>query len=195
MPPVQAPVGSAYPARPPRRWVVRGVVSLAVIVVLWIGLCYQVVENPTVVTHPGPADAIVVLGPATSARTDAALALARQGLSHVLVLSNATTHRHATQVCDHPPAGWTLICFVPEPGTTRGEAEYVRDLAARYGWTNLIVVTSRFHISRARLILKRCLSGALQLVAAPESISVGQWLYQYAYQSAGYLRAAVHTDC
>jgi uncharacterized SAM-binding protein YcdF (DUF218 family) len=183
------------PSRRVRRWAVRGAISLAVIVVLWLGLCYQVVENPTVVTHPGPADAIVVLGPATSARTDAALALARQGLSHVLVLSNATTHQHATQVCNHPPAGWSVTCFVPEPGTTRGEAEYVRDLAARYGWTNLIVVTSRFHISRARLILKRCLSGEVQLVAAPESISVGQWLYQYAYQSAGYVRAALHTDC
>jgi hypothetical protein len=166
-----------------------------VIVVLWIGLCYQVVENPTVVAHPTNADAIVVLGPATSARTDAAVALARQGRSHILVLSNATTHTHATQLCDHPPTGWTLICFVPEPGTTRGEAEYVRTLAARYGWTNLIVVTSRFHISRARLLLKRCLNGAVQMVAAPESISVGQWLYQYAYQSAGYVRAAAHTDC
>ena len=165
------------------------------LVVLWAGLCYQVVENPSVVSHPTEADAIVVLGPATSARTDAAAALARQGLSHVLVLSNASGYAHARQLCTQPPAGWNLTCFVPEPGTTRGEAEYVRTLAQRYGWTNLIVVTSRFHISRARLILKRCLSGRLQMVAAPESISVGDWLYQYAYQSAGYVRAAAHTDC
>ena len=82
-----------------------------------------------------------------------------------------------------------------EPDTTRGEAEYVRGLAQSRGWTNIIAVTSRYHISRAQLILKRCLSGRLQMVAAHESISPATWAYQYVYQSGGYLRAAVHPDC
>jgi uncharacterized SAM-binding protein YcdF (DUF218 family) len=178
-----------------RRWSLRLSVAFVVVVALWTGLCYQVVQNPTVITHPTKVDAIVVLGPATSARTDKAVALARQGLSHVLVLSNATTYAHASTLCQNPPTGWSITCFIPSPGTTRGEAEYVQGLAARYGWTNLIVVTSRFHISRARLILKRCFTGRLQLVAASEPVSVAEWAYQYAYQSAGYVRAALHTDC
>jgi uncharacterized SAM-binding protein YcdF (DUF218 family) len=180
---------------PTRRWTVRVAITLGLLVAVWLGLCYQVVQNPQVVEHPGVADAIVVLGPATNDRTDAAVALMRQGRAHTLVISNAWTHRRATQLCNDPPTGWTLICFLPAPDTTRGEAEYVRGLALARGWSNVIAVTSRYHISRAELILKRCLSGRLQMVAAPESINVAQWLYQYAYQSGAYVRAALHPDC
>jgi uncharacterized SAM-binding protein YcdF (DUF218 family) len=135
-----------------RRVTIRVAIAAAVIVVLWIGLSYQVVQNPSVVEHPSPADAIVVLGPATNDRIAEAVALARQNVSHVIVVS---AHR----------------------------------------WSNLVVVTSRYHISRARLIFKRCFTGRLQMVAAPENINPAQWLYQYFYQSAGYLRAAVQTGC
>jgi uncharacterized SAM-binding protein YcdF (DUF218 family) len=175
--------------------VVRTSVSLLVAFVLWTGVCYQVVQNPAVVTHPVAADAIIVLGPSTNARTDTAMALVQQGLSHNLVLSNVGGYSRATRLCNDPPAGWSVVCFVPDPGTTRGEAQYVQRLAAEHDWTNLIVVTSRVHVSRARLILKRCLSGRLQMVAAHESISPAQWAYQYVYQSAGFLRAAVHPSC
>jgi len=178
-----------------RRWTVRVAVTLGALFALWVGICYQVVQNPRVVQHPTAADAIVVLGPATTSRTDAAVALMRQGLAHTLVISNAWTHQRASQLCDDPPTGWTLICFLPAPDTTRGEAEYVRGVARAHGWTSIIAVTSMYHISRASLILKRCLSGQLQMVAARESINPAQWLFQYAYQSGAYLRAALHTDC
>jgi uncharacterized SAM-binding protein YcdF (DUF218 family) len=178
-----------------RRWTVRVAITLGLLFAVWLGLCYQVVQNPQVVEHPAVADAIVVLGPATADRTDAAVALMKQGRAHTLVISNAWTHPRATQVCSNPPTGWTVICFLPAPDTTRGEAEYVRGLALARGWSNVIAVTSRYHISRAELIFKRCLSGRLQMVAAPESINVAQWLYQYAYQSGAYVRAALHPDC
>jgi uncharacterized SAM-binding protein YcdF (DUF218 family) len=174
---------------------IRVAIAAAVVALLWIGLSYQVVQNPTVVDHPSAADAIVVLGPATDDRIAEAVALARQGVSHVIVVSNEWTHRPAVQLCSNPPAGWTLLCFIPSPDTTRGEAEYVRNLVSARGWSNLAVVTSRYHISRARLILKRCFTGRLQMVAAHESINPAQWLYQYFYQSGGYLRAAVSTSC
>jgi uncharacterized SAM-binding protein YcdF (DUF218 family) len=174
---------------------IRVAVGVAVAVLLWIGMSYQVVQNPTVVEHPSAADAIVVLGPATDDRIAEAVTLARQSVSHVIVVSNEWSHRSAMQLCANPPSGWTLLCFIPSPDTTRGEAEYVRNLVSARGWSNLAVVTSRYHISRARLIIKRCFTGRLQMVAAPESINPAQWLYQYFYQSAGYLRAAVTTSC
>ncbi|WP_081738006.1 ElyC/SanA/YdcF family protein [Arthrobacter sp. H41] len=41
------------------------------------------------------------------------------------------------------------ICFTPEPLTTRGEARSGSRLAQDNGWEKVIVVTSRYHSSRA----------------------------------------------
>ena len=178
-----------------RRWLVRTSVAVVVIIVLWLGVCLQVVQNPSVVAHPSAADAILVLGGATDARVTEAVDLADQGLSHVLVLSNPSAYHKARALCRTPPTGWTVICFHPSPNTTQGEAEYISRLAAQQGWSSIITITSRYHISRARLILKRCLTGRLQMVSDHETISLGNWLYQFAYQSAGYLKAAFDTSC
>jgi uncharacterized SAM-binding protein YcdF (DUF218 family) len=178
-----------------RRWSVRLAIAFGVIIALWLGLCYQVIQNPSVVTHPSAADAIFVLGGSTDPRTEEAIDLANEGVSHVLVLSNAIPNPKATELCEHPPAGWTLICFRPSPNTTQGEAEFLGRLAAEKGWTKIVAITSRYHISRARLLIKRCVGGRLQMVSDHETIGAGQWLYQYAYQSVGYLKAALHPGC
>jgi uncharacterized SAM-binding protein YcdF (DUF218 family) len=176
------------------RWLVRVVIAVVVVLALWAGLLYQVVQNPAVAT-PTKADAVVVLGPATADRVTEAVALMDHGLAHTLVISNARGHAKADALCHNPPTGWTVICFVPEPDTTRGEAEHIRGLVAAQGWSTLIVVTSRYHVSRARLIVKRCFNGQLEVVAAPEDVTFVQWVYQYAYQSLGYIRAALHPRC
>jgi uncharacterized SAM-binding protein YcdF (DUF218 family) len=59
----------------------------------------------------------------------------------------------------------------------------------------VVVVTSTYHVSRARLIFDRCLDGRLYLVAARRHISLGTWAYQYLYQTGGYVKAALQPDC
>ena len=68
-------------------------------------------------------------------------------------------------------------------------------MAAQYGWRTVIVVTFRPHISRARFILEHCFDGELVMVASPAHISLLSWAYQYVYQTAGYLRAALQPEC
>jgi uncharacterized SAM-binding protein YcdF (DUF218 family) len=54
----------------------------------------------------------------------------------------------------------------PEPYSTRGEARLAARLARARGWDSLVVVTSRFHLFRARKLFERCFEGRLAFVGA-----------------------------
>jgi uncharacterized SAM-binding protein YcdF (DUF218 family) len=91
--------------------------------------------------------------------------------------------------CPPPTAGIRTICFDPNPGNTRGEAEYVGALARRNGWRSLIVVAIRPQAVRAQLLLSRCFSGQVYVATAP--IPWGNWPYQVAYGWGALVKAAL----
>jgi uncharacterized SAM-binding protein YcdF (DUF218 family) len=97
--------------------------------------------------------------------------------------------------CWFPRPPVNLVCTLPDPPTTSGEAHDLNSLAAKYGWRRVIVVTFRPHISRARFILEKCFDGELIMVESPAKISISRWLYEYVYQTAGYLKALVNNPC
>ena len=59
-----------------------------------------------------------------------------------------------------------VLSVVPEPPTTRGEARQVARLADERDWRAILVVTSAYHVLRARLIFRRSLTCELALVSA-----------------------------
>src|SRR4029453_7455561 len=78
--------------------------------------------------------------------------------------------RHATDAaCAREPTDFEVICFTADPFTTRGEAQVGARLAAARGWTKLLVVTSDYHVRRARLLFSRCFDGSLVVVGAPSN--------------------------
>ena len=88
-----------------------------------------------------------------------------------------------------------MICFQPDPTTTRGEAEEIGRLARQHHWHSVIVVTSTYHVSRARLIVERCMPGTVLMVAAPGKPSLEGWGYQFLYQTGGFAKALLHPSC
>ena len=98
-------------------------------------------------------------------------------------------------VCATPPPRVDVHCFVPEPHTTRGEGRELSRLAAENNWHTVIVVTALPHLARARFILGRCFHGDLVMVASPDALSLKRWAYEFAYQTAGYLRAILQPGC
>jgi uncharacterized SAM-binding protein YcdF (DUF218 family) len=115
------------------------------------------------------ADALIVLGPGQhDERVRKAADLLRHHLASSVVVSEPKS-----------PVGWVklrawcsegrAICFRARPFTTRGEAQYVARLAERHNWKSLIVVTSRYHVVRARLLYRRCFHGTLMVVGAESS--------------------------
>lgn len=143
------------------------------------------------------ADAILILGGAGYRRYPFGFDLGMQGWAPTVVVSNphGSKDRWLTGYCATPHPAFDLHCFVPEPPTTKGEAQELRRLARQYGWHTVIVVTFRPHISRARFILEQCFNGDLVMVASPTHISTARWPFEYFYQTAGYVRAVLQPGC
>lgn len=90
-----------------------------------------------------------------------------------------------------PPAipGVTLICFDPDPGNTRGEAEFASRLAKRFHWSSIVLVTGTEQDTRARMLMKRCFGGSVYVVTG--SLPAGSWPYQIAYEWGALAKALV----
>lgn len=140
---------------------------------------------------PARVSAIVMLaGPGD--RLPVALRLAGEHRAPVLVISQGS-HGYGGP-CPARPPGLKLICFDPSPPDTRGEAEFVGRLAKRYGWTSVVLVTSRPQATRARMLLERCFGGPVYVATAP--LPAGSWPYQIAYGWGALVKAlAVDRTC
>ena len=82
-----------------------------------------------------------------------------------------------------------LICFDPNPGDTRGEAEFVGRLAKEYRWDSVVLVTTRAQDTRARIVVGRCFSGSIYVMTG--SLPLGNWPYQVTYQWGALVKALV----
>ena len=144
------------------------------------------------------ADAIVVLGGETDGRLAYGLDLARQGYANTVVLSDSYSAdgpdgAEYRRACASGTAAITVICFRPDPFSTRGEAMFVARLAKENHWTHVIVVSWNFHTVRARYIFGQCFGGTVTMRPVPRSYdySVLQWARTYAYQFVALGKAAV----
>jgi uncharacterized SAM-binding protein YcdF (DUF218 family) len=135
----------------------------------------------------GRADAAVVLAGGRGPRLSEGLALVREGVAPVLVVSDgwSPTWPEANRLCARRQAPVPVVCFHPDPYSTRGEAEAFARLAAERGWRSVVVVSSRYHLVRARMLFERCYEGTVstassngslwaRIVAAPiETVKLG----------------------
>lgn len=124
--------------------------------------------------RPVRADAVVVLAGSRHVRLQKGIELVRKGIAPVLVVSRDPYFAPENRLCGSP-APFRVICFSAHPFSTRGEAEAVSRLAGSHGWLSIVVVTSRFHVFRARIIFRRCYHGSLQMVGARYSLVRLPW--------------------
>jgi len=107
---------------------------------------------------PAHADAVVVLAGGKKERLRRGLELMRRDRARVLVISDGwdPTWPEANRLCAGR-ASFRVLCFRASPYSTRGEAQGVDRLARQLGWNAVVVVTSTYHLTRARLLFDRCL--------------------------------------
>ena len=143
------------------------------------------------------ADAILILGGPDYRRYTFGFGLGADGWAPTVVVSNpqGADDEWQTRYCATPHPEFNLMCFIPDPRTTKGEGRELRRLAALHGWQTVIVVTSHPHVSRARYILEQCFDGDLVMVAIPDRLSIFEWAFHYVYQTAGYIRAFLQPGC
>lgn len=132
-----------------------------------------------------PADAVVVFGARSRPeRLAAGLRLMRRHIAPVLVLGTAPRSR----LC-HGGAAFEVVCFIPKPFSTRGEARFVGRLAARRHWNSLDLVTSRWHTTRAGLLLRRCFNGKVHVLGAKPTDDLPQLAEDVAHEWGGVIYA------
>ena len=119
----------------------------------------------------------MVLAGSPSDRLPKALELMERRVAPVLVVSNGLGDSFATRNLCRARARlrFTVLCPRPEPFSTRGEAELVGRLARAGRWRRVVVVTSTYHVTRARMLFERCLEGRVAVVGARP------WLPRFAF--------------
>ncbi len=182
-------------------------VVLVVFVAAYAGVGYQLFYRD----HSDAlrkVDVIVVLGGEHDGREDYGLQLAREGYAKTVLVSdpyetNNFLKNHGgdeprsqaimRRVCSSSTASIEVICFDPEPSTTRGEAMFTQRMAKQRNWHSAIVISWRFHLVRARYIFGQCFDGDVVMRSVPRAYptSPAFWAGQFAYQYGGLAKAAV----
>lgn len=143
----------------------------AVAVALWVALDIYLFLAPSL-DRPVRADAVMVLAGDRTPRLERGLALMRAGVARTLVISDGRDPHWpaANRLCDKGGAGFRVVCFRPDPYSTSGEAEGFARLARANGWRSVAVATSTFHVTRARMLFRRCFDGRVEAVGAHASL-------------------------
>jgi hypothetical protein len=127
---------------------------------------------------PSRVDAIVMLD-GSGDRLDTALDLAWTHRASMIVISRGSKYWGRGSVCAPKVPHMKVVCFDPNPPTTRGEAEFAGRLAARYHWRSIVIVAITPQDTVARIRVSRCFSGKVYVVNAP--LSTADWPYEVAY--------------
>ena len=135
---------------------------------------------------PPRVDAIVVPG-GVGNRIGAAVSLARQDRARYLVLSEGGWVPPG--LCGTHVGSASVLCYLPDPKTTQGEAEGAARLAREYGFRSIVLVTTPDQTWRAKLRFGRCYSGEIFAVTTP--LPLGLWPEHLAYQWAATVKAEV----
>lgn len=185
------PLGRLIPSRdllrrrrPVVPWLVALLTVVAFVVVTLALFVSPAADDPASIRAAGPVDAVVVLGGSPDDRYDAAIALATTLPDPPPTIALAVQYDAPVLVCGSTPElpDAALECFSPEPATTSGEAVWIAREAQRQGWRRVVVATSDYHVTRARVLVERCV-GAISpatdvryLVADTDATSLrGLW--------------------
>ncbi|WP_186764359.1 YdcF family protein [Arthrobacter yangruifuii] len=175
----------------------RSTTAAACLLAVWLLVASILFVYPSAsAAEPARADAVVVLAGASSERLPVGRDLVRQGYAPVLALSATYTpgNKDTDSVCARN-LNPRIVCFSPDPMTTRGEARAVARLARDRGWTDIIVVTSRYHVTRAELNLEQCSSVHITMVESAPQLGPGQWLGRFVEETGGVAAGLIRPAC
>ncbi|SIR78553.1 hypothetical protein SAMN05880568_1459 [Microbacterium sp. RURRCA19A] len=138
--------------------------------------------------QPQKAEYALVLGPPNPPRVHAAERLLRQAIVDEVVISVSSDGPESASeypACQDDRAR----CLVPNPFTTKGEVLLADSLGQGADDPSIVVVTFTPQVARARYIFDRCYDGAVQVIGVDEELGLGDWIYQYVYQTLGFFKA------
>ena len=179
------------------RWLRRRRVwmPLAVIGTLLLGATARLFVWPAT-DDPRRADAVVVLDGGSGERLDEARALMERDVAPTLAISagRELDPDEADGLCSGRQQ-FEVVCFTPTPDSTRGEARALAALARQHGWNDVVLVTSTYHVTRARMLVERCFDGRVDVVAASPPARPLHWIAAVGHEWAAMLDATIRRTC
>jgi hypothetical protein len=138
---------------------------------------------------PARADAVVVLS-GDGSRVPLAVRLIEEGVAPTLVFAGQPDVVAVMDLC-RLPQPYEVVCLRPDPDNTRNEARAAGQLAEDRGWSAVVLVSSRYHLARAGLHLRRCFGGTVSLVGEAPPYGAGFSRRQIAHEWLGLVHASV----
>lgn len=181
-----------------RPWWAGMVVGVLVAgLVAWLAVCVDVLLSPQIDPQQR-VDAVYVIGPAET-RIDQALALMDDGLAPVLLATTSVKdsgETYETGHCGTVAPTYRVECVLPDPYTTRGEAQVLGEKVAAHGWTRVAVLTRTAHVPRTRMLMERCTDAEVLMWGADRGDrSIVGVLETFIYQSAAWAKAQLVRGC
>lgn len=141
---------------------------------------------------PSNADLIYILGPPTKQRVARAEELRREGISTRILVSVAQANSRIYTARQLPICSERdVTCEVPDPLKTRGEASMLSNFTKTHPVHNTAILTFAPQVMRARFIFAKCYKGEVSIVSVREPLGLQDWVFEYVYQTAGFLKATV----
>jgi uncharacterized SAM-binding protein YcdF (DUF218 family) len=168
---------------------------LAVMGTLFLGVTARLFVWPST-NHVDRADAVVVLDGGSGERLEEARALMARRVAPALAISTGREldMDEAGDLCTEPQP-FEVVCFTPRPDTTRGEARALARLARENGWNEVVLVTSTYHATRARMLLERCFDGRVKVVAASPPRRPLHWAAAVVHEWAAMVETMLRRGC
>ncbi len=152
---------------------VTGAAITVIVSAYLVFVSIRIVDPPEVT--PAEADAVVVFAGGDGERLDRAQAVMDQGVSDTLVLNVNTptwvgpAAQAQNEMCNSEQT-FEVIC-VEAIDSTLGEGLAFSQLAKERGWESLLVVTGKYHVSRAVAALDQCSDVTIYETGAPQDAS------------------------
>jgi hypothetical protein len=143
---------------------VRRVLVLLVLVLAALAVASTILFVRPREDHPVRVDAILVLAGNATDRVPEGLRLWHAGVAPTLVLSRDTDDDFPRGLCGRP----RVVCFQADPYSTIGEAESFAPIARRRGWKRVLLVSSVYHVTRARMLFRRCVGDGVLATGSHE---------------------------
>lgn len=176
----------------------RALITVFLTLALWLLAACQLFFN---VHQPPPVrtDAVIMLGGASAERLPVAQRLKESLDIPVLVVSHTNTpgNTSADALCTDEAFGFdgALLCLNLDEKDTRGEARAIGNLVAAKGWTSITVVTSRYHVTRAGVLIRQCTTADVNLIGSTPDFNLKQWVDRFVVETGGLLDSKLRPEC
>jgi uncharacterized SAM-binding protein YcdF (DUF218 family) len=172
--------------------VIRRALALALVVVGGFQAVVVAFVHPPQIGLPTRVDAVVVLSGDHGDRLDRAIALVQGGLAPTLVILRPSDGpaEVAAPLCRGGQA-FEVVCADPPVVSTRGDGRYLEQLVSRRGWHRVVVVTSRFHLLRSSVLMRRCTDVDVSMASSRPHFGVKTWGRAISHEVGGLAEALV----